>query len=70
MGCLVYKRLMILIIRIPSPLDDLDFVEIKIRATTQQTFLVQRKYKIRRSTVKISSEDRSRTEEKNSTGER
>ena len=55
MGCLVSKRLMILIIRILSPpLDDLDFVEIKIRATTQQKFLVQRKYKIRRSRVKIS----------------
>ena len=55
MGCLVYKRLMILIIRILFPLVALDFVEIKIRATTQQKFLVQRKYKIRRTNI-ISAE--------------
>ena len=54
MGCLVYKRLMILVIRIPSPLDDLDFVEIKSRAEIFGTEKIQNTEKQNQCRVKIS----------------
>ena len=54
MGCPVYKRLMILVIRIPSPLDDLDFVEIKSRAEIFGTEKIQNTEKQNPCRVKIS----------------